>query len=181
MNHAMHWRGGLAALETKAEADDADALKAIEALGVTINTKFEAFAKDMKAIGDKVDIEIAKRNRPGTETKEGDEVEIKAFETFLRKGREALGPDEVKSLRVSDDTAGGYLAPSEFSAEVDKNLVQFSPVRDAARVGTTSSGSVIIPRRTGRPTGSWVGETEARTSTQSAYGQAEIPVDEMAC
>ncbi|MCW5733481.1 MAG: phage major capsid protein [Enhydrobacter sp.] len=169
-------------LETKAEGDDADPIKALEALGGVINTKLEGFAGELKKIGDRVDTEIAKRNRPGTETKEeGSEVETKAFTVFLRKGREALASDEVKALRVSDDTQGGYLAPAEFSAEIDKNLVQFSPVREAARVGPTSSGSVIIPRRTGKPTGYWVGETETRTATQSAYGQVEIPVDEMAC
>lgn len=183
MTHYLSKRGLAAlALETKAEGDDADPLKAIEALGVVINGKFADFAKDLKAMGDKVDIEIVKRNRPGTENKgEGDEVETKAFTTFVRKGLPALSADEVKSLRVADDTSGGYLAPAEFSAEVDKNLVQFSPVRAAARVGQTSSGSVIIPRRTGKPTAYWVGETETRTATGSTYGQAEIPVDEIAC
>lgn len=182
MTHYLSKRGLAAlALETKAEGDDVDPLKAIEALGVTINTKLADFAKDVKAIGDKVDLEIAKSKRPGTETKAENEVETKAFDMFLRKGKEALASDEVKALRVSDDTAGGYVAPAEFSAEVDKNLVQFSPIRSAARVGPTSSGSVIIPKRTGRPTGSWVGETETRPAAASAYGQAEVPVDEMAC
>ena len=55
------------------------------------------------------------------------------------------------------------------------------PVRQAARVGATSSGSVIVPRRTGRPTAAWVGETETRSATESAYGQVEIPIDEIAC
>ena len=77
--------------------------------------------------------------------------------------------------------AGGYLAPAEFSREVDKNIVQFSPVRQAARVGATASGCVIVPRRTGRPTAAWVGETETRSATESAYGQVEIPIDEIAC
>src|SRR5262249_6749620 len=53
--------------------------------------------------------------------------------------------------------------------------------RQAARVGQTASGSVIVPKRTGKPTASWVGETQSRLSTESAYGQAEIPVDELAC
>ncbi|HTE81436.1 MAG TPA: phage major capsid protein, partial [Reyranella sp.] len=169
-------------LETKAEGDDTDPIKALEALGGVINGKLEGFAGELKKIGDRVDTEIAKRNRPGTETKdEGDQVERKAFTAFIRKGAGSLGPDELKSLRVSDDAAGGFLAPPEFSAEVDKNLVQFSPVRTAARVGPTSAGSVIIPRRTGRPTGQWVGENETRPETASAYGQVDIPVDEMAC
>ena len=40
---------------------------------------------------------------------------------------------------------------------------------------------MIIPKRTGRPTGGWVGETETRSSTEATYGQAEIPIDEFAC
>ncbi|MDW9645446.1 phage major capsid protein [Sinorhizobium meliloti] len=107
--------------------------------------------------------------------------ERKAFTSYLRRGKEALGAEEVKSLRVADDTAGGYLAPSEFSAEVIKGIVEMSPIRQAARVGSTSSGEVILPKRTGRPTGSWVGETEARPATESAYGQVEVPIHEMAC
>jgi len=59
--------------------------------------------------------------------------------------------------------------------------VERSPIRKAARVGTTSSGEVILPKRTGQPTGHWVGETEDRTETGPTYGQIEIPIHEMAC
>lgn len=175
----------LAPLEFKDAEGADDPLKAIRALGATIDTKFGDLSGEMKKLRDEFEADVAKRNRPGTggseEKGDAEKLEAKAFSDFLRKGRESLGPDEVKSLRVSDDTAGGYLATPQFVAEVDKNLVQFSPVRDAARVGPTSAGSVIIPKRTGRPTGSWVGETETRPSTESTYGQAEIPIDEMAC
>jgi HK97 family phage major capsid protein len=55
----------------------------------------------------------AKANRP-TGSKDTDnvdaELEKKAFETYVRKG--VLTAEETKSLRVSDDTTGGYLAPS---------------------------------------------------------------------
>ncbi len=181
------WRAStsLTPLEFKDESgggNEPDPVKAIEELSTALTGKMDTFTAELKKVNDKVDAEIVKGKRPGTEIKsESEEIERKAFDMFLRKGKEALAADEVKSLRVSDDTAGGYLAPAEFSAEVDKNLVQFSPVRDAARVGPTSSGSVIVPKRTGRPTGSWVGETETRTGTESTYGQAEIPIDEMAC
>lgn len=126
------------------------------------------------------DLEL-KINRPGILKSKDDrgDIEKKAFATFLRHGREALGAEEIKSLRVSDDTQGGYLAPAEFSREVDKDIVQFSPVRQAARVGSTASGSVIIPRRTGTPTATWVGETETRSETESTYGQIEIPIHEI--
>lgn len=108
-------------------------------------------------------------------------VERKAFDSYLKGGKEALAPDEVKALTIAPDTSGGYLAPADFSAEVIKGIVEQSPIRQAARVGSTASGEVILPKRTGRPTGKWVGETETRTGTESAYGQIEIPIHEMSC
>ncbi len=187
-NRSDDWRDSTALTPLEFKGDDngggnePDPVKAIEELQAMLTGKMDAFSTELKKVNDKVDAEVAKRNRPGTESKSQDEeVERKAFEIFLRKGKEALGVDEVKSLRVSDDTQGGYLAPPEFSTEVDKNIVQFSPVRQAARVGQTSSSSVIVPKRTGRPTATWVGETETRSATESAYGQAEIPIDEIAC
>ncbi len=162
--------------------NEPDPVAAIEELSAALTGKMDAFGTELKKVNDKIDAEVAKRKRPGAEHKsEMEKLERKAFETFLRKGREALSADEVKTLRTSDDTAGGYLAEEDFVAEVDKNIVQYSPVRQAARVGQTASGAVIIPRRTGRPTTTWVGETETRTETESTYGQAEIPIDEMAC
>lgn len=183
------WRGhtALTPLEFKGDnsgggGNDPDPVKAIEELQAALTGKMDVFGNELKKVNDKVDAEVAKRNRPGAEHKnETEKFERKAFEIFLRRGREALSADEVKTLRISDDTAGGYLAEEDFVAEVDKNIVQYSPIRQAARVGQTASSAVIIPRRTGSPTATWVGETETRTETESTYGQAEIPIDEMAC
>jgi HK97 family phage major capsid protein len=107
-------------------------------------------------------------------------LERKAFTSFLRHGPERMALEDTKALVVSDDTRGGYLAPAEFQTEILKNLVEISPVRQAARVGSTSAPSVILPARTGTPTANWVGEVETRTETGSTYGQVEIPVHEMA-
>ena len=182
------WRchTALTPLEFKSDdnggGNDLDSVKAIEELQAALTGKMDAFGNELKKVNDKVDAEVAKRNRPGAEHKnETEKIERKAFEIFLRKGREALSADEVKTLRISDDTAGGYLAEEDFVAEVDKNIVQYSPIRQAARVGQTASSAVIIPRRTGSPTATWVGETETRPETESTYGQQEIPIDEMAC
>lgn len=103
------------------------------------------------------------------------------FATFLKLGPEGLEPADRKALIVGDETRGGYLAPPEFVAEILKNVVQFSPVRQAARVGLTASGAVLMPKRTGRLTAKWVGETEARTETEPSYGQLKIEVNEAAC
>lgn len=184
MQHLIELKG-----EGDAPEDEANAIvtKALSDLTATVDERFkaiEAKSGDLDKFAKRLDAIELKANRPGTGDKKPEdeqaEIEKKAFTTFLRKGEHALGADEVKTLRVSDDTAGGYLAPPEFSREIDRDIVQFSPVRQAARVGSTASGSVMIPRRTGRPTTYWVGETETRTGTEATYGQVEIPIDEMA-
>ena len=142
----------------------------------------ERIATELRGVTERLDALEVRSQRPGTGGS-GDEppVERRAFAGFLRRGTEALAPDEVRSLRVSEDTAGGYLAPDEFVAEVIRGIVEFSPVRQAARVGNTASGAVILPKRTGQPTAHWVDETEERQGTEPAYGQLEIPIHEMAC
>ncbi len=149
------------------------------ALEKDLNETKTALAAQTKR-ADTLELKLA---RPNVHTKDKDEPseERKSFVRYVRKGKEALFADEVKALRVADDTAGGYLAPAEFSTEVLKRIVEISPVRQAARVGNTSSGSVVLPVRTGRPTASWVGETEGRPETGSTYGQIEIPIHEAAC
>jgi HK97 family phage major capsid protein len=142
----------------------------------------EKKARSAYEAADRVEVALARTPagaqfgaRPGETS-----LETKAFLSFIRQGRESLAPEEIKSLVVSDDSRGGYLAPKEFSREVDKNIVQFSPIRQAARVGSTSAGSVIVPRRTGAPTARWVTESETRPEAGSTYGQITIPVSEAA-
>ena len=178
-----HMRAFEGAIELKDDGNSPDVItKALADLTQTVDDRLKAVETKT---GDRLDKLEAKLNRPAVHTKGQDDdeptIERKAFNGFLRSGREALGSDEVKSLRVAEDTAGGYLATPEFTTEVLKGIVEISPMRQAARVGSTSSGSIILPKRTGRPTARWVGETEDRTETGSAYGQVEIPVHESAC
>jgi HK97 family phage major capsid protein len=124
-------------------------------------------------------------NRPGgvirTTNEQATEIEKRAFDHFLRRGREALDAIEIRTLRVSDDTAGGYLAPDQFVAELLRNVVLFSPVRSVARVASTSAAAVQLPKRTGPMTSTWVGETQPIPSTTITYGQQRYDVRELAC
>ena len=143
----------------------------------------DTVAEALKPITARLDRVETIGRRPGAsvETKSSESLETKAFAGFIRHGRESLDHHEVKSLRVSDDTAGGYLAPDQFTADLQRNLVLVSPVRGIARVATTGAGNVILPKRTSTLTASWVGETDTRSSTQAAYGQLQYPVAELAC
>lgn len=175
-------------LETKAEDDTNDIEAAIAKLNAAFDTKMTAFTGELKAANDNIAAEKKRAdalelrlNRPGAAANDNKEptAETKAFEKFIRRGPEALG-EEVKSLRVSDNTAGGFLAPDEFNAELDRNVVLFSPVRQVARVLPTGSPAVLWPKRTGGMTASWVGETGARSETTVTFGQSRYPVVELA-
>ncbi len=176
-----------ATLVTKGE-DDEDPInvvtKSLEELQKTVDDRLKAVegkGVDAKLI-DRLDKIEAKVNRSATfeDDKKEPTEERKAFASYLRMG-DKLPDEDRKALTVSNDVQGGYLAPGEFQTEVIKNIVEISPMRQAARVGSTSAGEVILPKRTGRPTGKWVGETEERDETGSSYGQIEIPVHEAAC
>lgn len=159
-------------------------LAALEAGSGSVDARLASVEDRLGAVKTAAERIETRLNRPGVavETKAaGQQIETKAFGNFLRHGREALPPDEVKALVVSTDTAGGYLAPEPFTAELLRNLVLFSPIRQAARVSQTAQGSVILPRRTRNLTASWVGEVETRSATEPSYGQLELPVHELAC
>ncbi|EKE75517.1 phage major capsid protein [Oceanibaculum indicum] len=143
----------------------------------TVTTSVSALEKRL----DKIEARSARAGLSGGDEGAGDQLETRSFTHFLRRGREAMGADEVRSLRTSDDTAGGYLAPDQFVAELLRNLVRFSPIRSVARVANTNAGAVILPKRTGTLTAQWVGETGARPDTAPTYGQNRFPVCEVAC
>ncbi|RUU92805.1 phage major capsid protein [Mesorhizobium sp. M7A.F.Ca.MR.176.00.0.0] len=179
------------ALVTKGEDENVDTIvtKALADLQKSVDDRLKAVetktaANDNTKLVDRLAAVETKLNRPtilkGANDNEPTE-ERKAFVSYLRRGKESMVAEETKSLRIADDTSGGYFATAEFTTEVIKGIVERSPIRQAARVGSTASGSVLLPKRTGRPTGYWVGETETRTSTESAYGQLEVPIHEMAC
>jgi HK97 family phage major capsid protein len=183
--------GGFRALETRSTPDD-DPLAAATAAVEELRSGFTAFQTraderlgGLDALTQRLTDLETRANRPGGagSPNAADEIPIerRAFTNFLRMGREPMEAEEVRALIVGDDTKGGYLAPAEFQAEVIKGIVDISPIRQAVRVGSTSSGSVILPKLTGRPTANWVGEDEERDETTMTYGQLEIPVHELAC
>ena len=121
-------------------------------------------------------------NRPGSggSDERAEEQASKAYDEFLRKGADQMAPEDVKALRVSNDTAAGYLASSDNVREIIKNVVEMSPMRAQVRVMNTGSKEVKIPARTGTFAAAWVGETETRSETTGlTYGQEIIPTHEL--
>lgn len=82
---------------------------------------------------------------------------------------------EYKALNLTDDAAGGYLAPVEFVAEILKTVVLISPVRSLARIRQTANKSLRIPRRTALLSATWEDEEQTVSpATGLQYGLIEV-------
>lgn len=164
-------KNGSALGETKERMDKLqDALDATEKKWQDAVQKLEQRIATPKADGGgKKDVEPTEAERKHA-----------AWLHYARKGADSLAPEERKDLISSDDSAGGYLAPSEFRAEMIKSIVEFSPVRSVARVVPTSAKSVKWPKRTTSASATWVSEVGTRSETTNpAFGVEEIPTHEV--
>lgn len=85
-----------------------------------------------------------------------------------------------KALNVGTDTAGGFLVPEDYRAEMIKTITEFSPLRGLARLATTARDSVKWPVRTGQFSAVWVSEQGSRSETTGlTFGLEDIPVHEV--
>ncbi|MEF2548901.1 phage major capsid protein [Aurantimonas sp. E1-2-R+4] len=169
-------------LVLKGEEDDTATVvtKALEDLQKSVDDRLKAVetkTTDPK-ITERLDGIEAKLARPNIQTEKKDEVsaETKAFGDYLRMADRA---PELKTLTVSSDPQGGYLAPAEMSAEFIRNLVELSPIRAIASVRTTGNASVLYPKRTGITNAAWRGETQAQTGSEPTFGQHEVVIREV--
>jgi len=166
--------------------NEADINARVDSLAETVSaidtrlTAVEEKVGSVKSVADRIE---AKLNRPGaaTETKAAPEkIEVKAFHAFLRRGIERMEADEVKTLTVANDPSAGYLAPPEFGTELFKNMVEFSPIRQYARVVQITGPEIRYPRRVSGTTAYWVDEIEDRTGSEPAFEQVTLTPWELA-
>jgi HK97 family phage major capsid protein len=136
---------------------------------------------ESKSVNERLDsLETSlKRPESGFEAKNIDTT-MKAYDKYLRKGKESLDQMEHKVLTVSNDTGGGYLAPPEYVEEIMKKVTEMSPIRNIARVRQTSNRSIQVPTRTGTFSATFVAETGTRSETTGlTYGMEEITAHEL--
>ncbi len=165
----------------EAENDD-DRMGVLEETVAGIDTRLTALEESVgnvaKAAG-RIEQKLARPGLIQTKAAEPENIEAKAFGTYVRQGEAAAGA-ELKNLTLAAN-GGGNLAPTEFVKEVVKNLVQFSPIRQHARVMSIGASEARMPKRTGTLTAAWVTETGARPATQPTYGEITLTPHEAAC
>lgn len=184
LSNAAH--RGARPLETKSEADPLDEVKTAVA-GLT--SEIESFkttalkpANDgiaaLKARLDGIEVKLQRPGHDAANDNVDAAAEKKAFGTYLRLGNQTP-VDEVKTLTVSNDESGGYLAPAEMSTEFIRNLVEFSPIRQYASVRTTGAPSVKYPKRNSVTNAQWEGETEDSQESTVTFGQLEVGIKKL--
>lgn len=76
-----------------------------------------------------------------------------------------------KAMTDSVDTAGGYLVPEEFRAEIIRLIPKFGLMRRFARTIPMGTDTLRVPRQTDGVTVYWPGEGNKGTGSQPALGQ----------
>lgn len=146
-----------------------------------MNTALDA----LKARVDELRLEKARPrieiNGKERELSEDEVTHSKAFDVFMRKGKdEGLRELEAKALSVGSDPDGGYVAPAQFDVAMDRVMSEVSPIRQVAQVMQVSSASFKKPFNLGGAASGWVGESESRPQTDaSQLALLEFPVMEM--
>lgn len=112
-----------------------------------------------------------------------------AFEAYLRRGRERLGPNDLKTLTEGVDTAGGFLVPPDYQAELIKKIAAQAVIRSLARVVTVGRDIAQWPRvnytaddkYTSGVRLTWTGEVPASATahrvTDPVFGLINVPVN----
>lgn len=103
----------------------------------------------------------------------------KAFRGYIRKNNAGSGADEIKALSAGSDPDGGYAVTPDMSGRIAQLVRETSPMRQVANVITIGTDALEGFNDLNEATSGWVGETEARTETETPkIGEYRIPVHE---
>lgn len=111
-----------------------------------------------------------------------------AFDAMIRRGLNVLSPehraliegrhvaDELRAQSIGTNSAGGYTVPQDFASTIEVALKDFSGVRQAATVISTSDGRAL-PWPTVNDTtvsGALIAENAADSEQDVAFGQLSL-------
>ena len=171
-------------IESK-NADSAESKEKIEKINIKLDAQedanqklvlsiAEAKKKELEIEGKYKDLERQLYMTNNTMSKEQKSAEMKAFETFMHKGKNSITEDERKYLRTDSNVDGGFLAPPEYVKEIIKPITEMSPIRTMARVRTTASPRMLMPVRTNLVDVKYEGEGATTVPNNSKYGQENL-------
>lgn len=100
-----------------------------------------------------------------------------AHDRWLREGKEALSPEELKTLSVGSDPDGGYFVTPDTSGRMVKKVYETSPIRQIASQQTISTDALEGIEDLGEAGAGYAGErTQGSDATTPQVGKWRIGV-----
>lgn len=121
-----------------------------------------------------VEMEKTLTRLPRATSKEEVSMQRKAFDAYLKLGKNDIDPELRKFLRTDSQPLGGILVDPDYIREIDKKITEISPVRQVAKVRQTASKSIQVPLRNTLVNAYWTGEAASTTASTSTYQMNEI-------
>jgi HK97 family phage major capsid protein len=159
----------LCAFEAFKDANDRrlDEIEAKHASDPLLDEKLARIDGALNTAQSRLDRLALDANRPGLDGNSGSVSEAKsAWDGFIRTGNTSA-LIEGKSLSVGTPGDGGYVAPAETQAMIDRLLTEASPIRSIAGVRQTTANVFKKPVSLGGATSGWAAETASRPETDS--------------
>jgi HK97 family phage major capsid protein len=100
--------------------------------------------------------------------------ESKAFGQFIRKGEKGMGPDEFKTLLVSDDPSAGFMCSNEMAAQILHAETLGSPIRGICKVYQTDKNALEILKKDGSGTVRYQGGEVAEMTETTGFSLAKL-------
>ncbi|MAL09658.1 MAG: phage major capsid protein [Maricaulis sp.] len=117
--------------------------------------------------------------RPGLEAGRPSSERKAAWDGYMRSGQLSAGI-EGKALSAGSNPDGGYVAPAETQALIDRLMADVSPIRAIASVRQTTSNVFKKPVSLGGAATGWVAETAGRPETDTpTLDLLDFPVAEL--
>ena len=172
-------------LETRADesTDPVElATRAVEELRTAAEERATTHANEVRALNERIATMETRLSRPNIQTEQREErtEEQRAFNSYLRRGRDGLNDVERRALTVGADATAGFLAPPEFGRTIIEGLTEYSPVRQYANVVTVGGREIRYPRKVSGTNFQWVSEIGNRPETQPTFDQITLTPWELA-
>lgn len=139
--------------------------KGLEGVDAQIDAKFKQLMEDHKDAFT-VKSDVPKNHKEATSESE----KFAKIGAFIR----AVKSGETKGMTEGTDSAGGYLVPEEFNAEVIRIAKDYGLAFKFAQRFPMSSDTLNVPVESTSVTVYWPGEATVGTASQPALGNAQL-------